>query len=133
MRVWEVSAVTLSLSRLILSLSPEEGDQADNKEKEKKQEEEEDDCALDRQKCQAALALLRHAKWFQVRTAGRMTQSFSVAPGGTEKGKKCPPRFSYITESVLLLLKLSTLVPTATFINLGVAEQTFSHALSWQR
>lgn len=66
--------VTLSLSCLILSLSPEEGDQADNKEKE---EEEEEDCALDRQKCQAALALLRHAKWFQVRTAGLITQSLS--------------------------------------------------------
>lgn len=62
--------VTLSLSCLILSLSPEEGDQADNKE-------EEEDCALDRQKCQAALALLRHAKWFQVRTAGLITQSLS--------------------------------------------------------
>lgn len=68
--------VTLSLSCLILSLSPEEGDQAGNKEKE---EEEEEDCALDRQKCQAALALLRHVKWFQVRTAGLMTQSLSVA------------------------------------------------------
>lgn len=76
--------VTLSLSCLILSLSPEEGDQADSKEKEKKQEEEEeDDCALDRQKCRAALALLRHAKWFQVRTAGLMTQSLSVVPSLT--------------------------------------------------
>lgn len=64
----------LSLSCLILSLSPEEGDQ-DKKEEEKKGEEEEG--ALDRQKCQAALASLRHAKWFQVRTAGLTTQSLS--------------------------------------------------------
>lgn len=78
MREWEVSTVTLSLSCLILSLSPEEGDQ-DKKEEEKKgeEEDEEEEGALDRQKCQAALASLRHAKWFQVRTAGLTTQSLS--------------------------------------------------------
>lgn len=66
--------VTLSLSCLILSLSSEEGDLDDNKEKQEDKEEEED--VLDRQKCQAALASLRHAKWFQVSTAGLITQSY---------------------------------------------------------
>lgn len=70
--------VTLSLSCLILSLSPEEGDQEDNRERQEKEEKEEDEDVLDRQKCQAALASLRHAKWFQVRTAVLMTQSFCV-------------------------------------------------------
>lgn len=49
----------------ILSISLEEGDQDNRKEGE--QQEEEEDGALDRQECQAALASLRHAKWFQVR------------------------------------------------------------------
>lgn len=74
--------VTLSLSCLILSLSPEEGDQHDNKERQEDEEKEEatdEEDVLDRQKCQAALAALRHAKWFQVRTAGLMTQSLSVS------------------------------------------------------
>ncbi|XP_035513821.1 spermatid perinuclear RNA-binding protein-like [Morone saxatilis] len=44
----------------------EEGEQDDNKERQEKEEEEEED-VLDRQKCQAALASLRHAKWFQAR------------------------------------------------------------------
>ncbi|KAA8592433.1 hypothetical protein FQN60_017888 [Etheostoma spectabile] len=45
-------------------VSPDEGGhQDDNKER---QEDEEED-VLDRQKCQAALASLRHAKWFQAR------------------------------------------------------------------
>lgn len=67
--------VALSLSCLILSPSPEEGSQAENKEAEEKEEpEEEDDGALDRQKCRAALASLRHAKWFQVREACPMSQ-----------------------------------------------------------
>uniref|UniRef100_A0A3P8U200 Uncharacterized protein n=1 Tax=Amphiprion percula TaxID=161767 RepID=A0A3P8U200_AMPPE len=34
--------------------------------------EEEDEDVLDRQRCRAALASLRHAKWFQVSTAGRV-------------------------------------------------------------
>ncbi|TKS78152.1 Spermatid perinuclear RNA-binding protein [Collichthys lucidus] len=62
--------VTLSLSCLILSLSPEEGDQHDNKERQEDEEKEEatdEEDVLDRQKCQAALAALRHAKWFQAR------------------------------------------------------------------
>lgn len=59
--------LTLSLSCLILSLSPEEGEQDADK---RRQEEEEGEDVLDRQKCQAALASLRHAKWFQVSTAG---------------------------------------------------------------
>lgn len=70
--------VTLSLSSLSLSLSPEEGDQDDSKQRQEKEEKVEDEDVLDRQKCQAALASLRHAKWFQVRTAGLMTQSFCV-------------------------------------------------------
>ncbi|XP_051279524.1 spermatid perinuclear RNA-binding protein-like isoform X1 [Dicentrarchus labrax] len=46
----------------------EEGDQDDSKERqEKEEEEEEEEDVLDRQKCQAALASLRHAKWFQAR------------------------------------------------------------------
>lgn len=60
--------LTLSLSCLILSLSPEEGEQDTDKRRQEEEEEEED--VLDRQKCQAALASLRHAKWFQVSTAG---------------------------------------------------------------
>ncbi|XP_078107614.1 spermatid perinuclear RNA-binding protein-like isoform X2 [Sander vitreus] len=43
----------------------DEGHQDDNKERQEDEEKEED--VLDRQKCQAALASLRHAKWFQVR------------------------------------------------------------------
>lgn len=62
--------VTLSLSCLILSFSPEEGDDKDRQE-----EEEEEEGVLDRQKCRAALALLRHAKWFQVNTALPLTKS----------------------------------------------------------
>lgn len=53
----------LILSFLILSISLEEGDQDNRKEGE---QEEEEDGALDRQECRAALASLRHAKWFQV-------------------------------------------------------------------
>lgn len=68
--------VTLSLSCLILSVSPEEGHQDDSK---GRQEEKEEEDVLDRKKCQAALASLRHAKWFQVSTAGLMTQSLSLS------------------------------------------------------
>lgn len=57
--------LTLSLSCLILSLSPEEGEQDADKRRQEEEEEEEED-VLDRQKCQTALASLRHAKWFQV-------------------------------------------------------------------
>lgn len=62
------STVMLILSFLILSISLEEGDQDNKKEEEQQQEqqEEEEDSALDRQQCRAALASLRHAKWFQV-------------------------------------------------------------------
>ncbi|XP_044188779.1 spermatid perinuclear RNA-binding protein-like isoform X1 [Thunnus albacares] len=52
----------------------EEGEQEDDKERqedkrdeEEEEEEEEEEDVLDRQKCQAALASLRHAKWFQAR------------------------------------------------------------------
>ncbi|XP_073322306.1 spermatid perinuclear RNA-binding protein-like isoform X2 [Pagrus major] len=45
----------------------EQGDQDDNKERQEKEEKEEEEDVLDRQKCQAALASLRHAKWFQAR------------------------------------------------------------------
>ncbi|KAE8291759.1 Spermatid perinuclear RNA-binding protein [Larimichthys crocea] len=48
----------------------EEGDQHDNKERQEDEEKEEatdEEDVLDRQKCQAALAALRHAKWFQAR------------------------------------------------------------------
>ncbi|TDH13229.1 hypothetical protein EPR50_G00055260 [Perca flavescens] len=44
----------------------DEGHQDDNKERQEDEEKEEED-VLDRQKCQAALASLRHAKWFQAR------------------------------------------------------------------
>lgn len=90
--MWEVNAVTLSLSRLILSLSPEEGEQdgredrrPDEKEEQEREEErgeeeeEEAEDVLDRQKCQSALASLRHAKWFQVRTAGPTTRLISLS------------------------------------------------------
>ncbi|KAL3975333.1 Rho GTPase-activating protein 18/28/40 [Sarotherodon galilaeus] len=43
----------------------EEGEQDADKRRQEEEEEEED--VLDRQKCQAALASLRHAKWFQAR------------------------------------------------------------------
>lgn len=42
-------------------------------------EEKEEEDALDRQKCQAALAALRHVKWFQVSTAGLLTNSLTVS------------------------------------------------------
>lgn len=58
------STVRLILSFPILSISLEEGDQDNRKEGEQQEEE---DGALDRQECRAALASLRHAKWFQVR------------------------------------------------------------------
>lgn len=58
--------VMLILSFPILSISLEEGDQ-DNRKEGEQQEEGEEDSALDRQECRAALASLRHAKWFQVR------------------------------------------------------------------
>ncbi|XP_039906249.1 spermatid perinuclear RNA-binding protein-like isoform X1 [Simochromis diagramma] len=46
----------------------EEGEQdADKRRQEEEEEEEEEEDVLDRQKCQAALASLRHAKWFQAR------------------------------------------------------------------
>ncbi|KAG8011750.1 Spermatid perinuclear RNA-binding protein [Nibea albiflora] len=48
----------------------EEGDRDDNKERQEDEEKEEatdEEDVLDRQKCQAALAALRHAKWFQAR------------------------------------------------------------------
>ncbi|KAM8760591.1 spermatid perinuclear RNA-binding protein-like isoform 1-T1 [Acanthopagrus schlegelii] len=45
----------------------EEGDQDDSKQRQEKEEKVEDEDVLDRQKCQAALASLRHAKWFQAR------------------------------------------------------------------
>ncbi|KAM9858653.1 spermatid perinuclear RNA-binding protein-like [Aulostomus maculatus] len=46
----------------------EEGEQEVDREVQQDKEEEDDDNeVLDRQKCQAALALLRHAKWFQAR------------------------------------------------------------------
>ncbi|XP_044051124.1 spermatid perinuclear RNA-binding protein-like isoform X1 [Siniperca chuatsi] len=45
----------------------EEGDPDDNKERQEDEEKEEEEDVLDRQKCQAALASLRHAKWFQAR------------------------------------------------------------------
>lgn len=60
------STVLLILSFLILSISLEEGDQDSRKEEREQQQEEEEDGALDRQACRAALASLRHAKWFQV-------------------------------------------------------------------
>lgn len=60
--------VTLSLSCLLLFLSPEEAAQKEGQEREEDQKED-DENVLDRQRCQAALAALRHAKWFQVSTA----------------------------------------------------------------
>lgn len=54
------------LSSSILSLSPEEGDQDNIKEQQPHEEEQQQEGALDGQKCRAALASLRHTKWFQV-------------------------------------------------------------------
>ncbi|XP_017283376.1 spermatid perinuclear RNA-binding protein isoform X2 [Kryptolebias marmoratus] len=66
-------SLKITLSSLAMreehSTGEEEDDQAGDEEREendgKEQEEEED--VLDRQKCQGALAALRHAKWFQAR------------------------------------------------------------------
>lgn len=70
-------------SHLILFVCPEDGDQAGDEEREENDrnevEEKEEEDALDRQKCQAALAALRHAKWFQVSTAGLLTNSLTVS------------------------------------------------------
>ncbi|XP_063345171.1 spermatid perinuclear RNA-binding protein-like isoform X2 [Pelmatolapia mariae] len=45
----------------------EEGEQDADKRRQEEEEEEEEEDVLDKQKCQAALASLRHAKWFQAR------------------------------------------------------------------
>ncbi|XP_008285260.1 spermatid perinuclear RNA-binding protein-like isoform X1 [Stegastes partitus] len=45
----------------------EEGDRGGDKQRREDEEEDEDEDVLDRQRCQAALASLRHAKWFQAR------------------------------------------------------------------
>ncbi|XP_018529217.1 spermatid perinuclear RNA-binding protein isoform X1 [Lates calcarifer] len=45
----------------------EEGDQDVHKEKQRDDKEEEEEDVLDRHRCRAALAALRHAKWFQAR------------------------------------------------------------------
>uniref|UniRef100_A0A3B3VPH7 Spermatid perinuclear RNA-binding protein-like n=1 Tax=Poecilia latipinna TaxID=48699 RepID=A0A3B3VPH7_9TELE len=45
-----------------------------------REEEEDDEDALDRLKCQAALAALRHAKWFQVSSAGSERNDQSKDP-----------------------------------------------------
>lgn len=60
--------LVLSLLCLTLFLSPEEATPKDE-EATPKDEEEDDKDFLDRQKCQAALASLRRAKWFQVSAA----------------------------------------------------------------
>ncbi|XP_028271095.1 spermatid perinuclear RNA-binding protein-like [Parambassis ranga] len=64
--------VTLSSLAMREEHSPteeEEGDEDADKEREDKEEEaeEEEEDVLDQQKCRAALASLRHAKWFQAR------------------------------------------------------------------
>ena len=69
--------LTFSLPRLIL---PEKG--GDEERQEGDDDEVEED-VLDRQKCQAALAALRHAKWFQVSAAGSPSLYFQAA------GLKC--------------------------------------------
>lgn len=58
--------ILLSQSCLILCLSPEEGEQDAYK---GRREDEEEEDVLDKQQCRAALASLRHAKWFQVSRA----------------------------------------------------------------
>ncbi|KAM7018761.1 spermatid perinuclear RNA-binding protein-like isoform 2-T2 [Tautogolabrus adspersus] len=59
--------LTITLSSLAMreEHSPSEEEEDDRKEKQEEEEDEED--VLDRQKCRAALASLRHAKWFQAR------------------------------------------------------------------
>uniref|UniRef100_A0A3B4ZAJ0 Spermatid perinuclear RNA-binding protein-like n=1 Tax=Seriola lalandi dorsalis TaxID=1841481 RepID=A0A3B4ZAJ0_SERLL len=61
-RVCSTKNPQLTLKITLSSLETQE-------DKETQEEEEEEDDVLDRHKCQAALASLRHAKWFQVSTA----------------------------------------------------------------
>ncbi|XP_041643882.1 spermatid perinuclear RNA-binding protein-like isoform X1 [Cheilinus undulatus] len=58
----------ITLSSLAMREEPSTSEEGDDDRKEKQEEEEEDEeDILDRQKCRAALASLRHAKWFQAR------------------------------------------------------------------
>lgn len=66
-------------------VSPEDGQRDDRKERqedEEKEEKEEEKDVLDRQKCRAALASLRHAKWFQV-SSPHSTPSLSIIVGSS--------------------------------------------------
>ncbi|KAM7415576.1 hypothetical protein PAMA_017881 [Pampus argenteus] len=59
--------ITLSSLAMREEHSTTEEEEDDKERQEDKQEEEEEEDVLDKQKCQAALASLRHAKWFQAR------------------------------------------------------------------
>ncbi|XP_030272871.1 spermatid perinuclear RNA-binding protein-like isoform X2 [Sparus aurata] len=63
----KITLSSLAMREEHITTEEEEGDQEDNRERQEKEEKEEDEDVLDRQKCQAALASLRHAKWFQAR------------------------------------------------------------------
>ncbi|XP_007575767.1 spermatid perinuclear RNA-binding protein-like isoform X2 [Poecilia formosa] len=65
--------LTLKITLTSLAMREEEEDDEEEVDREegkpRREEEEEEEDALDRLKCQAALAALRHAKWFQARVA----------------------------------------------------------------
>ncbi|KAM7018762.1 spermatid perinuclear RNA-binding protein-like isoform 3-T3 [Tautogolabrus adspersus] len=58
--------LTITLSSLAMREEHSPSEEEDDR-KEKQEEEEDEEDVLDRQKCRAALASLRHAKWFQAR------------------------------------------------------------------
>ncbi|XP_070820496.1 spermatid perinuclear RNA-binding protein-like isoform X2 [Chaetodon trifascialis] len=59
--------ITLSSLAMREEHSTTEEEEDDQEDKKEKQEDKEEEDVLDRQKCQAALASLRHSKWFQAR------------------------------------------------------------------
>uniref|UniRef100_A0A3Q1F015 Spermatid perinuclear RNA-binding protein-like n=1 Tax=Acanthochromis polyacanthus TaxID=80966 RepID=A0A3Q1F015_9TELE len=68
-QVCSIKDPQLTLKITLSSLTMRD-DPGGDKRRRREDEEDEDEDVLDRQRCRAALALLRHAKWFQVSTAG---------------------------------------------------------------
>ncbi|XP_068616723.1 spermatid perinuclear RNA-binding protein-like [Brachionichthys hirsutus] len=65
-RTLKITLSSLAMRDERSTAEEEEGEQDENKERQEDDDDDEKD-VLDRQKCQAALASLRHAKWFQAR------------------------------------------------------------------
>ncbi|XP_038559784.1 spermatid perinuclear RNA-binding protein-like isoform X1 [Micropterus salmoides] len=63
----KITLSSLTMREEHSTIEEEEGDQDANKERQEDEVKQEEEDVLDREKCQAALASLRHAKWFQAR------------------------------------------------------------------